>query len=199
LRQGLAKVKAGCEKKKHHGISITLPLLCLILPSNRFQIFSKTGECAMQLGTIDTNAATAVTPALKSGVCAGTTVMTLNGETLVEHLSIGERVITRDSGMAILKDIRKSRVNTETIRIKAGSLGHTRPDRDMIVAPGARIHIRDWRAAAIFGTATAMVPAQQLVDGEYLSVQRAREMDVYELIFDRQHIIYADGVELVTG
>ncbi|SEW03818.1 Hint domain-containing protein [Cognatiyoonia koreensis] len=153
----------------------------------------------MQLGTIDTAAAAAVKTTQNSGVCTGTTIMTLEGETPVEHLSVGDRIITRDSGMAILKGIRMTSARIAPIRIKAGSLGHTRPDRDMIVAPGARIHIRDWRAEAIFGAPTAMVQAQQLVDGEYLAVQEAREMNTFELIFERQHIIYADGIEMVTS
>lgn len=153
----------------------------------------------MQLGTIETRAATAVTATLETGLCAGTTVMTLNGETPVEHLEIGARVITRDSGVAVLKDIRKTSARMSTIRIKAGSLGHTRPDRDMIVAPGARIHIRDWRAEALFGTPTAMVAAHKLVDGEYLATQPAQEAEVYELVFDRPHIVYADGMELLAG
>lgn len=153
----------------------------------------------MELSTIDTASADVVTPTRNAGVCVGTTVLTLQGETPVEHLNVGDRIITRDSGMAILRDIRKTRAKMQTIRIKAGSLGHTRPDRDMIVAPGARIHIRDWRAEAIYGAPTATVEAHKLVDGEYLATQNAREIDTYELIFDRQHIIYADGIEMITG
>lgn len=153
----------------------------------------------MHLGTIETQAATAVTPIQQTGLCAGTTVMTLNGEMPVEHLSAGDRVITRDSGIAILKDMSKSSVKMSAIRIKAGSLGHTRPDRDMIVAPGARIHIRDWRAEALFGTPTAMVAAHKLVDGEYLAAQPVQDADLYELVFDRPHIVYADGMEMLVG
>lgn len=153
----------------------------------------------MHLDMIDTATAAAVTTTQNAGVCVGTTVMTLNGETPVEHLCVGDRVITRDSGVAVLKAIHKTRAKMETIRIKAGSLGHTRPDRDMIVSPGARIHIRDWRAEAIFGAPTALVEAHKLVDGEYLALQNSRDMDVYELVFDRQHIIYADGIEMITG
>ena len=153
----------------------------------------------MHLDMIDTATAAAVTTTQNAGVCVGTTVMTLNGETPVEHLCVGDRVITRDTGVAVLKAIHITRVKTQTIRIKAGSLGHTRPDRDMIVSPGARIHIRDWRAEAIFGAPTAMVEAHKLVDGEYLALQNSRDMDVYELVFDRQHIIYADGIEMITG
>ena len=153
----------------------------------------------MQLEQINTAAAAAVTPAYMTGICAGTTIMTLNGETPVENLKAGDRIITRDSGMAILKDISQTAAKVAPVRIKAGSLGHTRPDRDMLMAPGAAIHIRDWRAEALFGSTTAKVAAHKLVDGEYLATQAPRDMDLFELTFDRQHIIYADGIELIAG
>ncbi|MEJ6398016.1 Hint domain-containing protein [Yoonia sp. 208BN28-4] len=134
----------------------------------------------------------------ESGICAGTTIMTLDGEIPVEHLSAGDRIITRDSGMSVLRGVTARTVKVNPIRIKAGSLGHTRPDRDMIVAPGTLIHLRDWRAEALFGAKSASVTADRLVDGEFLAEQSLREMTVYELQFDRAHIIYADGVEMVA-
>ena len=125
--------------------------------------------------------------------------MTLDGEIPVEHLSIGDRVITRDSGMSVIKAINTRTVKMQTIRIKAGSLGHTRPDRDMVVAPGARIHIRDWRAEALFGGATATVEAHRLVDGKFLAHQPVANVQVFDLMFDREHILYADGVEVLSA
>lgn len=133
-----------------------------------------------------------------TGLIAGTTVMTLDGELPVEHLNIGDRVITRDTGMAVLRDIRVLEVAMTPIRIKAGSLGHTRPDRDMLVAPGALIHIRDWRAEALFGKKSALVAARRLADGEFVAEQAKQTVKVYELIFDRQHILYADGMEMAS-
>ena len=100
----------------------------------------------MQSGTIRRTATAVAQKTIESGLCDGTTIMTLDGEMPVEHLSVGDRVITRDSGMSVIKAIYSRDVTMQPIRIKAGSLGHTRPERDMIVAPGARIHIRDWRA-----------------------------------------------------
>lgn len=134
----------------------------------------------------------------QAGVCAGTAIMTLEGEMPVELLVEGTRVITRDAGMSVLRKIEKTTVKVTPIRIKAGSLGHTRPDRDMMVTPGSRLHIRDWRAEALFGAKAVAVTANRLVDGEFLAEQPAREMTVYTLRFDKEHIIYADGVELVT-
>lgn len=125
--------------------------------------------------------------------------MTLDGEMPIEHLSVGDRVITRDSGMSVVKRISSSKAHMQPIRIKAGSLGHTRPDRDMVVAPGANLHIRDWRAEALFGTTSASVAAERLVDGEFLAVTEMQEMTVYHIQFDREHIVYADGMEMIAG
>ena len=153
----------------------------------------------MPLGTKERAATADINETLLSGICAGTTIMTLDGEMPVEHLSVGDRVITRDSGMAVLRAVKSESIRTQTIRIKAGSLGHTRPDRDMIVAPQAQIHIRDWRAEALFGATAAIVSADRLVDGEYLAFQENADVTLYTLEFDRQHIVYADGIEMASA
>ena len=177
----------------------TITLSCLIFPTGLEAEIIKSGKHAMQSGTITRTATAVAQKTIESDLCAGTTIMTLDGEMPVEHLSVGDRVITRDSGMSVIKAIYSRDVTMQPIRIKAGSLGHTRPDRDMIVAPGARIHIRDWRAEALFGAAAATVKARRLVDGEFLSHQPSRDVKVFNLVFDREHILYADGVEVVSA
>ena len=125
--------------------------------------------------------------------------MTLDGELPVEHLNAGDRIITRDSGMAILREIRSQEVHVASILIKAGSLGHTRPQDDMIVGPDTLVHIRDWRAKALFGADVATVKAKRLLDGEFVSEVEAKTMTVFELVFDKQHIVYADGLEVASA
>ncbi|MBL4812264.1 MAG: Hint domain-containing protein [Rhodobacteraceae bacterium] len=134
-----------------------------------------------------------------AGLTAGTIVMTLDGEIPVEHLSPGDRIITRDCGMAILKDIKVTQTKATPIRIKSGALGHNRPTDDLYVAANTLIHIRDWRAEAMFGAQNATVPAEQLIDGEFITAQEKAEMRLYSLVFDRSHIIYAGGLEVVTA
>jgi len=141
--------------------------------------------------------ATAVDTRLK-GLTAGTTILTLDGELPVEHLSPGDKVITRDSGVAVLRGLRMVEVHVAPITIKAGSLGYARPDRDILVAPDAPIHIRDWRAEALFGAKAATVPAKRLVDGEFVAEVEMRRMVLWELDFDRPHIVYADGLEVAS-
>jgi hypothetical protein len=134
-----------------------------------------------------------------SGLAPGTTVMTLNGEVPVGQLTAGNRIITRDHGMAILRDIRTSQVRVAAVKFKAGSLGHTRPQDDIIVGPDTLVHIRDWRAKALFGADVATVKEIRLIDGEFISEIDAKKMTIYELVFDRQHIIYADGPEVASA
>jgi len=141
-------------------------------------------------------AAQAVRTTVLNGLCAGTSVMTLDGEIPVEHLNPGDRIITRDSGMAVLRALHMTETDMHPIRILAGSLGHTRPDRDMLVSPDTTVHIRDWRAQALFGTSSAMVPASRLLDGEFVAEQPKQTMRIFTLVFDRAHIIYADGLEI---
>ena len=133
------------------------------------------------------------------GFCAGTTVLTLDGELPVDHLQPGDRIITRDSGVATLRGIVRRVRKVTPICIKAGSLGHTRPDRDILLPPATRIHIRDWRAEALFGTPVAMIAAERLVDGEFISAANEQSMTVHRLAFDAPHIVYADGLEVVVG
>ena len=43
-----------------------------------------------------------------------------------------------------------------------------------------------------------MVPAERLVDGEFVTLRPAQVFDLYHLIFDQPHILYVDGLELAS-
>ncbi|AGI67691.1 hypothetical protein OAN307_c20530 [Octadecabacter antarcticus 307] len=73
-----------------------------------------------------------------------------------------------------------------------------RPQDDMIVGPDTLVHIRDWRAKALFGADVATVKAKRLIDDEVVSQVDAKTLSIYELIFERQHIVYADGLEVAS-
>ena len=134
-----------------------------------------------------------------SGFAAGAVIMTLDGEKAVEDLRPGDRVITRDTGMAILKDISVQRLRTRTVRIQAGSLGHTRPVRDVVLPAGQFLLIRDWRAEAMFGSRRALVQVSQLVDGEFITDEGKADLTLYTLDFDTPHIVYIDGLEAASA
>lgn len=133
---------------------------------------------------------------LQSGLCADTIVLTMEGELRACDIAPGDRIITRDAGMAVLLGVRRKRVTCNVIQIKAGSLGHRRPTEDVTLPHGTKILIRDWRAEALFNAPQAMIPAHKLQDGEYVKFLPAREIEVIEFVFDKPHVIYAGGLEI---
>ena len=135
-------------------------------------------------------------PMNPAGLAADSIILTLDGEKRVGDIRPGDRAITRDSGMAVVKHVDTQTITTRAVRIKAGSLGHTRPERDVTLPADQQILVRDWRAKALFGATQAMVPAARLVDGEFVTLIEECEMSLYTLGFDRTHVLYVDGLEL---
>ncbi|MCF6443379.1 Hint domain-containing protein [Nereida sp. MMG025] len=132
------------------------------------------------------------------GFTAGTDIMTADGMIPVEFLEVGDRVITRDSGMARLEIIQKISVRSDMIKIAAGAFGKGRPVRDMLMPAGQNIYLRDWRAKAVFGAPRVAVPAHRLVDGEYLQKAGHARLILFRLGFERAHILYASGMEVIS-
>jgi len=151
-----------------------------------------------QYETVSGNAPVQGPAAAQTGLMGRALIMTLSGECRVEALRPGDRVITRDSGTATLRHLRRRRVTSPVVHIKARSLGHNRPEGDAMLPAGQPVLVRDWRARALFGAAQALVPASRLVDGEFVTLQPDAAMTVYNLEFDNPHVLYVDGLELAS-
>ncbi len=134
-----------------------------------------------------------------NGMSAGTVVLTLDGEIPVEHLNPGDRIITRDTGMAVLKAVHMRKITTRPYRISADRLGPGRPDVDTLVAPDQQILVRGLLARALFAKDQEMVPVSRLADGEYIAKCEEQTLRVYELEFDTPHVIYANGMEIASS
>ncbi len=133
---------------------------------------------------------------LATGLAGQALIMTRDGERRVRDLAPAARVITRDSGTAILRDLRSRRMTGAVVRIRAGSLGHRRPEGDAVLPAGQPVLLRDWRARALYGAAQVLVPVHRLVDGEFVTLHPGVTMTVFELRFDRPHVLYVDGLEV---
>ncbi|MGB3408098.1 MAG: Hint domain-containing protein, partial [Jannaschia sp.] len=131
----------------------------------------------------------------RGGIARGTIILTAKGEVRVEDLRVGDRVITRERGMSVLKAIHT--LNSPACTIRTDSLGLGRPERDTTVAADQHVTLRDWRALALFDTTAALVPALRLCDGK----QIAAFGDAYfvRLDFGAPLTIYANGLETPTG
>lgn len=122
-------------------------------------------------------------------------ILTLEGELPVAHLVAGDRVITRDRGMSVLRRIEVIETCCDLVRIKAGSLGHVGDKGDTLLPAAQPILLRDWRAQALHGQPQAVAPARDLVDGEFITHAGRRQMRLYRLHFDASHVLYVDGLE----
>ncbi|UWP93210.1 Hint domain-containing protein [Aliiroseovarius crassostreae] len=122
----------------------------------------------------------------QAGLTKGTIVLTLRGEVAVEDLREGDRIITRDVGAQPLRAIEQS--TAKSALIQKGSLGANIPERDTRVAAEQAILLR--------GEKTSLVSVSSLA-GEVR--ETLEKTTLYRLIFDRNHVIYANGAELTTG
>jgi hypothetical protein len=102
-----------------------------------------------------------------TGLGAGTPVLTLDGEIPVEHLTEGDRVVTR-SGARRLRRI-TARLVEGGFRVSPHRLGQGRPEAAVVLGPRQKILLRDWRARALAGGDTALMPVARLADGDYIA------------------------------
>ena len=134
-----------------------------------------------------------------AGMAQGTKVLTLDGALPVEFLTPGDRVITRDAGVQTLRAISARASTAAMIRICQNSLGNGRPGDDIVISADQPILVRDWRAKVLYGQVQAMVPANRLVDGQYIRAEPSATTQLFTLHFDAQHVIYAEGMELASA
>ena len=130
----------------------------------------------------------------------GTELLTLAGALPVEALYPGDRVITRDAGAQVLRRISRHDVPADMrfVFIRKDALGG-KPVGDLLLPADQRILLRDWRAQALFGTPAARVPLSRLVDGEVICWSDTRPEALLTLQFDRAHVLYADGLEVISA
>lgn len=136
-----------------------------------------------------------VSVATETGIAQGTRVLTLDGALPVEFLTPGDRIITR-SGMRLLRAVQVTTARMDLVRVSAGTLGHDRPERPLLLGARAQVLVRDWRARAIFGKPEALVDLARLVDGTHVSGVRPAGRRLFTLHFDHPEVAYAEGVEI---
>lgn len=134
------------------------------------------------------------------GLAGGTPVMTLRGAVEVQDLVPGDRIITRDRGLCDLRAISHRDTAEGLVEVAPGALGQDRPDAPVILPETQPVLVRDWRAQARFGAPQAVVPVARLVDGAGITRLRAdASVRLYTLLFDAPHVIYAAGIEVLSG
>lgn len=138
--------------------------------------------------------------ALAAGFAAATRILTLDGMISVDCLRPGDRIVTRDLGMVRLVAVSSEVHNgVRPVILSASAVGHARPEVDLALGADQPLLLRDWRARALFGHDRALVPVRRLIDGTFIRLGPVQpRLRLFSLLFDRPHVIYAEGVECGT-
>ncbi len=129
--------------------------------------------------------------------CAGTAILTAEGEVAVETIAPGDLVITADGRAEPVvwigrrsyagRFLQRQR-HLLPIRIQAGALGRRLPRRDLLVSPN--------HALLLDGV---LVPAGALVDGRRITVEHGcTQVDYVHLELARHDVILAEGAAAET-
>jgi len=113
----------------------------------------------------------------------------------IEDLRPGDRILTRDDGVQELRWIGQTTSRATgamaPILIRKGTLNNA---RDLLVSPDHRLMIYQRHDALGTGTSELLIAARHLVNGDSVVVQDGGFVDYFQLLFDRHHIVYAEGI-----
>lgn len=160
------------------------------------------------LSIVEVNMAPHPTQALDKGVLCftpGTLIRTPNGQSPVEDLFPGDKVLTKDSGpQEILwmgmRQVSGARLHMtpslKPVRIRAGALGEEEPQPDLVVSADHRVLLQGRKAEALFNTPEVLVRAADLVDDYSILTERStRHVAYVHMLLPRHEVIWANGVE----
>jgi hypothetical protein len=138
----------------------------------------------------------------------GTRLRTETGETAIEDLSPGDRILTRDSGPQEVLWSGHRRMSgarlfampdQRPIRLRKGALGIDRPDADLVVSPEHRVLVKGRAAQDLWGEPEVLVRAADLVGDRFITVDHSlRETFYVHLLLERHQVIWANGLEVET-
>ena len=136
---------------------------------------------------------------------AGTLIQTETGPRLVELLTEGDRVQTKDNGCQAVLWIGNRRLtgarlfampHLRPVRINTGALEMNVPDAELVVSPDHRIVLRGPRASALFNCDEVLVRARDLINDRTVLIDDALcEVTYYHLLLPSHQIVFANGVE----
>jgi hypothetical protein len=125
----------------------------------------------------------------RTGLAAGTRILTSRGEMEVEKLLPGDTAMTlRAPALVPITWIGKSVATAAPILIDAGALGPNLPRRALCLAPDQPVYVEP-----------IPVPAARLVNGTTIRVVDTEDVDLFHVDVGRAEILFAEGLPLSSG
>lgn len=132
----------------------------------------------------------------------GTRIATPRGEVAVEDLKLGDRVMTRDNGLQVIRwigtrtldaaQIKKAR-HLAPVCIAKGAFGNDLPERDTRVSPNHRFLVANDKTALYFEEREVLVAAKHLTGLTGVNVEEGTDVTYIHLMFDRHEIVLSNG------
>jgi hypothetical protein len=126
--------------------------------------------------------------------CRGTRIATARGQIPVEHLELGDRVITRDRGYQRIRWIgctsREAQAHIAPIIIRAGVMQN---DRDLRVSPNHRLLVKGPMVDFFVGHFEVLVAAKHLVDDVRVLRAASGLVEYFHILFDQHELVLSEG------
>lgn len=132
----------------------------------------------------------------------GTLVTTPRGECPVQHLVVGDRIVTRDNGVQPVRWVGSSQMFLHDFQaaphllpvfIRQGSLGEGLPERDMMLSPNHRVLVKNEKSSLRYVEREVLVAAKHLTSQGVHTVQSSGTTYVH-FMCDRHEVVLADGI-----
>jgi hypothetical protein len=113
----------------------------------------------------------------------------------IEQMRPGDRVLSRDAGIQQVRWVGQSTLRAvgdlDPILIRKGALNNA---NDLIVSPAHRLMVYQRSDEIGAGAPEILVRARDLVNGDSVVVLDGGFADYFQILFDRHHIISAEGI-----
>lgn len=133
----------------------------------------------------------------------GTKIATVKGEVPVERLVAGDRVVTRDNGVRVVRWTGQKKLDWRTlasnqhlkpILLRQGCLGRDLPERDLMVSPNHRVLVSNDRTALQFDEPEVLVAAKHLICGLPVRSIDSIGTTYIHFLFDQHQVVLSDGI-----
>ena len=142
--------------------------------------------------TADGGTGTDVTISAVPCFCAGTLILTPQGEVAVERLALGDEVVVHDGATRPIRWIGQRRVMIHRhptpekvlpVRIEAHAFGPSMPHRDLFLSPDHAVFVED-----------VLIPIRYLINGTTICQISVPEVTYFHIELERHDVVSANGL-----